>query len=86
MADLKFEWDPRKDSANERKHGVTFSEAETAFRDDRAIFIPDPAHSDDEDRFILLGLSSAMRTLVVCHCLRDRGDTTESSRHAKRTS
>ena len=75
MADLKFEWDPRKDSANQRKHGISFSEAATVFRDDRALIIPDPGHSDAEDRFLLLGLSAAIRALVVCHCLRDQGDT-----------
>ena len=67
---LRFEWDKRKAAANLRKHGVSFEEAKSAFLDERAKLIDDPAHSEDEDRFILLGLSSALRVLVVCHCHR----------------
>jgi len=72
--DLRFEWDDEKDRINRRKHGVSFEEAQTLFSDDRALLIDDPDHSDDEDRFILLGLSSSLRTLVVCHCYRSGGD------------
>ncbi len=74
MVELRFEWDPRKDSANQRKHGVSFEEALTVFSDERALLIDDPDHSDDEDRFVLLGLSSNLRTLVVCHCYREADD------------
>jgi len=74
MAGFEFEWDTRKDTANRRKHGVSFSEAATVFADERALLISDPDHSDDEERFVLLGLSSALRALVVCHCYRRRGD------------
>jgi uncharacterized DUF497 family protein len=74
MNDLRFEWDPRKAAANERKHGVSFDEATTVFLDDNALLIQDPDHSDDEDRFLLLGLSARLRILVVCHCLRESGD------------
>lgn len=70
VAALAFEWDDRKDAANQRKHGVSFAEAQTVFSDDDALLIPDPDHSVDEDRFILLGVSSALRALVVCHCYR----------------
>ena len=70
MAHLRFEWDERKEATNRRKHGVSFEEAESVFSDEHALFLPDPDHSDDEDRFILLGLSSALRALVVCHCYR----------------
>ena len=70
MADLRFEWDPEKNRENQRKHGVSFEEAETVFSDDHGLFMSDPDHSEDEDRFILLGLSSALRALVVCHCYR----------------
>jgi uncharacterized DUF497 family protein len=70
VAELQFEWDDRKDAANRRGHGVSFEEAHTVFFDERAVLISDPDHSDDEDRFILLGLSSALRMLVVCHCYR----------------
>ena len=74
MADLRFEWDPEKDKQNQRKHGVAFEEAESVFADEYGLFMSDPEHSEDEDRFILLGLSSALRTLVVCHCYRVRED------------
>ena len=70
MADLRFTWDERKSAANARKHGVTFDEAQTVFLDEEALLIGDPDHSDDEDRFVLLGLSARLRTLVVCHCYR----------------
>ena len=74
MADLRFEWDPEKNKQNQRKHGVTFEEAESAFSDDHGFFMSDPDHSEDEDRFILLGLSSTLRSLVVCHCYREGED------------
>lgn len=74
MAELRFEWDPRKASANLRKHRVSFEEAQTVFSDDNALLLADPDHSDDEDRFILLGLSAALRLLVVVHCYRASDD------------
>ena len=70
MSALRFEWDERKAAANLKKHGVSFEEAKSAFYDERARLIDDPDHSKDEDRFVLLGLSSALRLLVVCHCHR----------------
>jgi uncharacterized protein len=70
MSALRFEWDERKAAANPKKHGVSFEEAKSAFCDERARLIDDPDHSEDEDRFVLLGLSSALRLLVVCHCHR----------------
>ena len=74
MSELRFEWDQRKSAANKRKHGVSFEEAATVFSDENALLIADPVHSDEEDRFVLLGLSASLRTLVVCHCYRKRGD------------
>ena len=74
MSDLRFTWDPRKARANERKHGVSFDEATTVFLDDDALLMADPDHSTDEDRFLLLGLSARLRLLVVCHCLREKGE------------
>ena len=71
---LVFEWDDRKDRANQRKHGVSFEEAETVFLDDQALLLDDPDHSSREDRFLLLGLSAAVRMLVVCHCYRASGN------------
>lgn len=70
MSTLQFEWDARKATANEKKHGVSFEEARSVFFDERARLIDDPDHSEDEARFILLGLSSSLRLLVVCHCYR----------------
>lgn len=67
MPELRFEWDPRKAASNARKHGVTFEEARSAFADPNGLVIDDPDHSEDEERFILLGLSYAVRLLVVCH-------------------
>lgn len=73
MSALTFEWDKRKAAANLKKHGVSFEEAKSAFFDERAKLIDDPDHSDDEERLVLLGLSAALRLLVVCHCYRDEG-------------
>ena len=72
MPDLRFEWDRRKNSENKRKHGVSFEEAQSVFYDDRAILIDDP--DEDDERFVLLGLSSTLRTLVVCHCYREQDE------------
>lgn len=71
MKRLEFEWDERKSASNRKKHGVGFEEAMTAFYDARAKVFFDPDHSEDEDRFILLGISSRLRVLVVCHCHRE---------------
>jgi hypothetical protein len=71
MDELRFEWDPKKDAANQRKHGVSFQEATTVFSDEHALLLDDPEHSVDEERFILMGLSTRLRTLVVCHCFRE---------------
>ena len=68
---MRFEWDDRKSISNKRKHGVSFEEAQTIFFDDSAIEYADPAHSDAEDRFLMLGRSYQLRVLVVCHCLRE---------------
>jgi uncharacterized DUF497 family protein len=67
---LRIEWDENKNRGNVRKHRVSFQEAETVFYDERALLLADPDHSDEEDRFILLGLSTALRLLVVCRCYR----------------
>jgi hypothetical protein len=74
MTELRFEWDAKKAVANKRKRGVSFDEAETVFADDFAILIDDPEPSDKEDRFLLLGLSAKLRTLVVCHFYRKADD------------
>ena len=74
MSTLRFEWDERKALANERKHGVSFDEARSVFFDERARLIDDPGHSEDEQRFILMGLSSSLRLLLVCHCYRSKAN------------
>ena len=68
---MEFTWDNRKNKANAKKHGVSFEEAQTAFYDEQSVVFFDPDHSDDEDRFILLGISFKLRVLVVCHCFRE---------------
>ena len=70
MSTLRFEWDDRKAAANVKKHGVKFEEAKSVFVDERAKLIDDPDHSETEGRFVLLGLSSAIRLLLVCRCCR----------------
>jgi len=75
MSALDFEWDERKAAANLKKHGIRFDEAKSVFMDERAKLIDDPDHSDDESRFVLLGLSGALRLLLVCHCYRGQGHT-----------
>ena len=70
MPETIFEWDDNKNRANIKKHGISFGEAVTAFQDENALIISDDEHSEQEDRFILLGLSNHPRLLVVCHCYR----------------
>ena len=71
MNDLQFVWDPRKARVNTKKHGVSFDEAQTVFLDESALLLGDPDHSEDENRFLLLGVSARLRLLVVCHCYRE---------------
>ena len=75
MAAPRFEWDPRKDAENQRKHRIAFDEAKTVFADEYAILLDDPDHSAAEGRFVLLGLSAAFRVLVVVHTYRRPDDT-----------
>jgi len=74
VAGLRFAWDPQKARSNQQKHGVSFEEAQTAFLDEQALVLEDPEPDDPEERFVLLGLSSSIRLLLVCHCLREGGD------------
>ena len=73
MASVRFEWDPRKAAANLAKHGISFEEAETAFYDDYASILDDPDHSEEEERFLLLGMSAAIRVLLVVHGVHEAG-------------
>ncbi len=68
---LKFEWDENKNVINIEKHGINFAEAKTVFYDESAILFDDPEHSEDESRFILLGLSEKANVCIVCHCYRE---------------
>ena len=74
MTTPRFEWEPRKVTANLKKHGITFEEAKSVFYDEHAKLIDDPDHSDEEERFVLLGLSHTLRVLLVCHCYRSEGN------------
>jgi len=69
--DEKFEWDERKNKRNFQKHGISFNEAQTVFSDEFAIYLSDGDHSDDEERFVVIGESAKTRLLVVCHCYRE---------------
>jgi hypothetical protein len=71
MSEIRFEWDPRNARSNERKHGVSFEEAQSVFYDEQALLVEDPRPADQEERFVLLGLSAVLRLLVVVHALRD---------------
>jgi uncharacterized DUF497 family protein len=87
VAHLHFIWDATKARANVAKHGISFEEAETAFSDEDAILLPDPEHSRAEERFLLIGLSVALRVLVVVHCEPDTGGAIRliSTRRATRS-
>ena len=71
MKPLRFEWNEDKAKANLEKHKVSFEEAKTVFYDENARLIPDPEHSEQEERFILMGMSARLKMLVVCHCYRE---------------
>ena len=71
---IQFEWDQPKATANLRKHGVSFEEAQSVFYDEFAIQFYDDEHSKEEERFLLLGMSDTARLLLVCHCEREAGD------------
>lgn len=69
---MRFVWDPEKARANLKKHGVSLEEAQTVFHDEHALEFYDDVHSAWEDRFLLLGLSSRLRLILVCHCHREQ--------------
>ena len=72
MSQIRFEWDPRKARSNERKHGISFEEARSVFFDEQALLLEDPQPLNEEERFVLLGVSASFRLLVVVHALRER--------------
>jgi len=65
--DIHFEWDQKKNASNKTKHGVTFEEATTVFSDIQYLEIADPDHSQDEERFVALGISISCRLIVICY-------------------
>ncbi len=70
MKELRFEWDEKKYKLNQRKHGISFLEEQTAFSDENGLLLDDPDHSLEEDRYIILGMSSKLRLLVISHTYR----------------
>ena len=70
MGNIEFAWDRSKARSNLVKHGISFEEAQTVFLDENARLIDDPDNSEDEDRFLMLGLSLQSRCLIVSHCYR----------------
>lgn len=68
---LRFEWDEGKNKRNRSKHGIWFEEAQTVFDDPESRVFLDPEHFDEEDRFLIIGVSSAARILIVVHCYRE---------------
>ncbi len=87
MATLRVIWDPKKNATNLRKHGVSLEEAQSVFSDDHGLLLDDPEHSEQEDRFVLLGMSASARLLVTCHCYRENDDVVRiiSARRANAT-
>ncbi len=71
MREPSFVWDERKNRENQKKHGVSFEEAESVFFDEEAREFFDPDHSDEEARFLLVGRSYKLRALLICHCFRE---------------
>lgn len=71
---IKFEWDAPKAAANLKKHHVSFDEAKSVFYDEFAVQFFDEEHSPDEERFLMLGMSSGAKLLIVCHCEREHGE------------
>jgi uncharacterized DUF497 family protein len=82
---LTFEWDEEKDLSNRKKHGISFDETKTVFNDPRSITIADEDHSDDEDRYIDIGISSRGRLIVVSYTDRGSNIRIISSRKATKS-
>lgn len=87
MEIIKFEWDENKNRSNKVKHKISFEEAKTVFYDENALLIDDPHHSENEEKFIILGTSVKANLLVVCHCMRRQGEVIRiiSARKATKT-
>jgi uncharacterized protein len=85
MKNSEFEWDDDKAKRNLKKHGVSFEEAATIFNDPRIATISDPDHSEDEERFVSLGMSFIQRLLSVIHTERNERTRLISARKATKT-
>ena len=72
---MNFEWDENKNQINQRKHGISFEEAQAVFEDEHAILFDDPDHSESEERFLLIDLDRKTRVCIVSHCYRDTDGT-----------
>ncbi len=72
---INFDWDPAKADSNIKKHGVSFEESCSVFYDEFAVQFFDQKNADQEDRFLMLGMSNKTNVLIVCHCERDNGNT-----------
>lgn len=72
---IQFEWDENKNRINQRKHGISFDEAQTVFHDEYAILFDDPEHSEDEDRFLIIGMTKKERVCIVSRCYRGQENT-----------
>lgn len=71
MGTIRFEWDENKNRLNQRKHGISFEEASSVFFDDFAILFNDPDHSEEEDRFLIIGMTGSVKICTVSHCYRE---------------
>jgi uncharacterized protein len=67
---ISVSWDDRKNEVNKKKHGISFDETKTVFFDENAVRYFDPDHSDDEDRYLMVGVSQQLRIIIVSHCFR----------------
>lgn len=83
---IKFEWDPNKNEINKKKHGLSFETAREVFYDEFAILFDDPDHSDEEDRFLIIGETKTEQICIVSHCYRDNENVVRiiSARRATR--
>lgn len=70
METIRFEWDENKNRINQQKHGISFEEASTVFYDDYAVLFDDPDHSEEEERFLIIGITSKEKVCIVSHCYR----------------
>ena len=71
METIKFEWDENKNRTNQQKHGISFDEAQKVFYDENAILFDDPDHSKEEERFLIIGVTTNEKICIVSHCYRD---------------